>query len=103
MLIYLFLLEYNMNIAEKQIVVNIGSHEKPCYLPAEVCTVLEGQVARQKLSPDQTSNMIKIACRSPGNNALDISTGGLNLMGVDRHGGPVSRSHDHVHAFLTGD
>lgn len=85
--------EYNVKVIPQQIVVNIGSQANPCYIPAEFCSVLEGQVARQRLRPDQTSAMIKIACRPPGINALDISTRGRELMGIGKPEGPVSLSH----------
>ncbi|KMU78048.1 eukaryotic translation initiation factor 2C 2 [Coccidioides immitis RMSCC 3703] len=62
--------QYNVILEDNQIVIN---------------------VARQKLSPDQTTNMIRIACRNPTANALDISGQGLNLMGVGRREGPKEK------------
>ncbi|XP_043230773.1 protein argonaute-2-like [Amphibalanus amphitrite] len=37
----------------------VGSKNKKIYIPAEVCTVVKGQVNNHKLSPDQVSTMIK--------------------------------------------
>ncbi|EFW18723.1 hypothetical protein D8B26_005540 [Coccidioides posadasii str. Silveira] len=83
--------QYNVMLEDNQIVINVGSRDRQCYLPAEYCNIIEGQVARQKLSPDQTTNMIRIACRNPTANALDISGQGLNLMGVGRREGPKEK------------
>ncbi|KAI9661480.1 MAG: hypothetical protein M1831_003002 [Alyxoria varia] len=54
-------------------VVNVGKKANPVYLPAEVCTVLQGQPASQVLSPDQTANMIKFAVRPPMQNAQTVA------------------------------
>ncbi|WEW54654.1 hypothetical protein PRK78_000074 [Emydomyces testavorans] len=83
--------QYNLNLIQKQIVVNVGSREKLCYLPAEFCSIVEGQAARQKLHQEQTSRMIKVACRLPTPNADDISSKGLDLMGVKQQGGPKEK------------
>lgn len=50
-------------------VVNVGSRQKPVYLPEEVCDVLRGQPCVAKLSAEQTSQMIKFAVRRPAQNA----------------------------------
>ncbi|EDN10395.1 hypothetical protein HCAG_06198 [Histoplasma mississippiense (nom. inval.)] len=63
-------------------VVNVGSKEKPSYLPAEVCQVLPGQPANAKLSPNQTQNMIRFAVRRPVENATSIVTNGTKVLGV---------------------
>lgn len=76
-------LAYNVRLtAQNQIVVNVGKRDKPIYLPAEVCQVVSGQVAHQKLSSRQTSAMIKIACRPPPSNANEIVKDGLSIMGI---------------------
>ena len=71
----------------EQIVVDVGTDQNAVYIPAELCTVVPGQVARQKLDPRQTSNMIKIACKKPPENAQQIVQNGLPLMGIS---GPQS-------------
>jgi len=64
-------------------VINVGSNEKPSYLPAEVCRVVEGQQIKRKLSGEQTSEMIKFACRSPWENANSIVGDGKGLLGLN--------------------
>ena len=64
-------------------VVNVGSYEKPVYLVAEVCRVLEGQAARAKLEPSQTASMIAFAVRRPHLNAQSIVTTGRDLVKPD--------------------
>lgn len=75
--------------------VDVGTKGKPIYLPAELCHLVPGQPARQRLSARQTSDMIKVACCRPGANANSIVRRGLPLMGVMGDTGniksPVSR------------
>ncbi|KAK2871996.1 hypothetical protein FQN49_002632 [Arthroderma sp. PD_2] len=78
-----YLQAYGINLTQsEQIVVDVGTKEKAVYLPAELCYVVSGQAARQRLSSRQTSEMIRVACRRPGPNANDIVRKGLPLMGV---------------------
>ncbi|KAF3763126.1 Piwi-domain-containing protein [Cryphonectria parasitica EP155] len=63
-------------------VVNVGTEEKPSYLPAEVCVVVPGQNAIAKLSSDQTRNMIRFAVRGPWMNAESIIKDGLGIAGL---------------------
>jgi eukaryotic translation initiation factor 2C len=63
-------------------VVNVGNLQNPIYLPAEVCDVLPGQPSNAKLSPKQTSEMIKFAVRKPADNAESIVTKGVQVIGV---------------------
>ena len=66
-------------------------------IPAELCTVVAGQAARQKLSSNQTTNMIRFACRRPDQNRASIINDGLGILGAtspDLHG-PVSSSFWH--------
>lgn len=68
-------------------VVNVGSIEKPSYLPVEVCQVEAGQPAKTKLSPNQTREMLKFAVRSPAQNASSIVTKGMETLGL---GDPIN-------------
>jgi eukaryotic translation initiation factor 2C len=61
-------------------VVNVGSRQKPVYLPAEICDVLRGQPCTAKLSPEQTSQMINFAVRRPAQNATSITTKGVETV-----------------------
>jgi len=60
-------------------------------MPAELCNVIPGQVAKKKLSPEQTQEMIKVACRRPAVNAGLIVGEGAQVMGIgpDHSDGPV--------------
>ncbi|KAG9231095.1 QDE2 protein [Amylocarpus encephaloides] len=64
-------------------VVNVGNREKPNYLPAEVCVVVPGQMIKRRLSPDQTQEMIKFACRKPWENANSIIGDGKSVLGLN--------------------
>jgi eukaryotic translation initiation factor 2C len=61
--------------------VNVGNSKFPSYLPLEVCIVLPGQSSKRKLSPDQTSDMIKFACRRPKENAMSITNDARDVLG----------------------
>ncbi|CAA6667391.1 unnamed protein product [Spirodela intermedia] len=42
------------------------SRSKPCYLPMELCAVMEGQKVLGKLSEEQTARVRKMGCQRPG-------------------------------------
>jgi hypothetical protein len=79
-----FFSEYNMSLNTNFPVVNVGSRDRPVYLPVEVCEVEPGQVAKSKLSGDQTANMLRFAVmgRKPGQNAQSIVTKGVGVLGL---------------------
>ncbi|KAK2802442.1 hypothetical protein FQN51_004505 [Onygenales sp. PD_10] len=62
-------------------VVNVGSKERPSYLPADVCMVLPGQPATLNLGSSQTQDMIRFTVRRPGVNAAFISSKGPKVLG----------------------
>lgn len=63
-------------------VVNVGTPEKPSYLPADVCEVLPGQRCRSNLSTSQAQLMIRYAVRKPAQNAQSIVLEGLQVSGI---------------------
>ena len=65
-------------------VINVGSRERPVYVPCEVCDIEPGQPAKSKLSGDQTSAMLKFAVmgRKPGQNAQSIVSKGVAMLGL---------------------
>ncbi|OAT14109.1 RNA interference and silencing protein, variant [Blastomyces gilchristii SLH14081] len=65
-------------------VVNIGSRERPIYLPPDVCIVLPGQAPNMTLSTTQTQQMIKFAVRRPALNAKSINTKGAQILGASQ-------------------
>jgi hypothetical protein len=75
-----FLEKHGMRLAYPQApLVNHGTKDEAKWVPAELCTVLPGQVARRMLTPDQTRNMIEFAARSPFENARSIMGDGLQV------------------------
>lgn len=73
-------------------VVNVGNSQHPVLIPPELCVVLPGQFARRKLSPDQTTNMLRVASRKPHVNADLIVGEGVRVAGLSPQlkDGPVS-------------
>ncbi|KAK1753780.1 ribonuclease H-like domain-containing protein [Echria macrotheca] len=63
-------------------VVNVGTREKPIYLPPEFCEVMPGQSCDQKLSESQKQNMIAFSVRNPAANRASIAGDGLTLVGL---------------------
>jgi hypothetical protein len=72
-----------INLNDQNPVVNVGNRDHPSYLPAEVMVCLPGQVMKRRLSPEQTAEMIKFACRAPWENAESIITDGKSVLGLN--------------------
>lgn len=82
-------LEYpNIQLNDQHPVVNVGSVDRPSYLPAEVCTVIPGQVIKRRLSPDQTQRLITFACRKPWENGDSIISDGKATLGLNPSANP---------------
>ncbi|KAF2800170.1 Piwi-domain-containing protein [Melanomma pulvis-pyrius CBS 109.77] len=58
---------------------NTKAPQDPKWIPAELCYVLPGQLAKRTLKPTQTREMIDFAARRPFNNAESIMTNGLKV------------------------
>ncbi|KAF1352670.1 Piwi-domain-containing protein [Lizonia empirigonia] len=72
-----FKMQYNITLSFPQApVVNYGSKDAPKWIPAELCTVLPGQLAKRLLLGPQTSEMIRFAARRPHQNAESITGDG---------------------------
>ena len=63
-------------------VLNCGTREKPVWIPSELCTIMPGQPYRRKLSDLQTTAMLNIAAKPPGESARRIVEDGLRVLGV---------------------
>ncbi|OJJ41764.1 hypothetical protein ASPWEDRAFT_285619 [Aspergillus wentii DTO 134E9] len=75
---------YNITIKDPSLpVINVGTRQRPSYLPADVCQVLPGQPSNSKLSPSQTQRMIRFAVRKPAQNAQSIITSGVQTLGLE--------------------
>ncbi|KAJ6134543.1 hypothetical protein N7523_000865 [Penicillium sp. IBT 18751x] len=75
---------YNITVDPNWPVINTGSRQNPTYMPVEVLEVPAGQAVGSKLSPNQTSAMLKFAVmgRKPAENALSIVTKGVSMLGI---------------------
>lgn len=82
--------------------VNVGSRDKPVYLPVEVCEVEAGQPAKSKLSGDQTAQMLRFAVmgRKPGQNAQSIVTKGVGVLGLEPQSSTLVSA---FHSYLIPD
>ncbi|KAF2036490.1 Piwi-domain-containing protein [Setomelanomma holmii] len=70
--------QYNITLQFPQApLVNYGTAKEPMWIPAELCSVLSGQLARRLLLGPQTSEMIRFAARRPHQNAESITGDGL--------------------------
>ncbi|KAF8243604.1 Piwi-domain-containing protein [Wilcoxina mikolae CBS 423.85] len=79
------------------------------FIPAELCTIVEGQIFTSFLTGDQTSTMLQIACRSPKTNAELITNEGLAILGhtgnnqiLNKFGMNVSRNMEVISARVLG-
>ncbi|KAJ5560594.1 hypothetical protein N7513_002993 [Penicillium frequentans] len=81
--------EYKRDLDPSLPVINVGNKQFPMYLPMDVCEVEPGQPVGTKLSPNQTSDMLKFAVmgRKPAQNAQSIVTKGVGILGL---GEPLS-------------
>jgi eukaryotic translation initiation factor 2C len=57
--------------------VNYGELKDPKWIPAELCSILPGQLEKRLLLGPQTSEMIRFAARRPFENAESITGNGL--------------------------
>ncbi|KAI9875312.1 MAG: hypothetical protein M1830_008638 [Pleopsidium flavum] len=64
--------------------INVGGKEpgKEIWIPAEKLRILPHQLFRSKLKDAQTEQMVKLACRTPQENASAIAIEGLRLLGI---------------------
>ena len=63
--------------------IDIGAPSKPCYIPAELCTIEPGEPHLGKLGPNETSEMLRVASRRPAANAGLITGTGLTQLGIN--------------------
>ncbi|KAM4067847.1 piwi domain-containing protein [Hirsutella rhossiliensis] len=63
--------------------VNLGRSDKPTLFPAEVIEIQPGQSVKARLTMNETTAMLDVACRSPYSNATSISADGRKTLGLD--------------------
>ena len=63
-------------------------------IPPELCSVVPGQISGKKLSGNQTTIMVNVACRPPATNAELIVGEGASILGLgqSQKNGPVRLS-----------
>lgn len=83
------MVEYNLKVGSDRPVLNVGTHNKPLFMPVEVLEIPEGQFARLQLEPTQTQNMIRFAVQRPGSSRECVSRG-RELIGHDPRSQQVS-------------
>ncbi|XP_044720121.1 piwi domain-containing protein [Hirsutella rhossiliensis] len=66
--------------------VNLGRSDKPTLFPAEVIEIQPGQSVKARLTMNETTAMLDVACRSPYSNATSISADGRKTLGLDDNG-----------------
>ncbi|XP_044716282.1 piwi domain-containing protein [Hirsutella rhossiliensis] len=66
--------------------VNLGRADKPTLFPAEVIEIQPGQSVKARLTMNETTAMLDVACRSPYANAMSISADGRKTLGLDDEG-----------------
>ncbi|KAL9597740.1 MAG: hypothetical protein Q9219_004934 [cf. Caloplaca sp. 3 TL-2023] len=75
--------EYNIRLNEPgQPCINVGTREKPSWIPPELLTVEPGQQHLRKLNDQQTKLMIGFAVQKPADNAQQIMGQGAAMMGL---------------------
>ncbi|KAF7541061.1 hypothetical protein G7Z17_g12040 [Cylindrodendrum hubeiense] len=74
--------KYNVTLKDYP-VLNMGSADKPSYVPAEFVEIQPGQSVKAKLLPRETTDMVNFACRSPYANAFSITNDGRGALGLD--------------------
>ncbi|KAL8656727.1 MAG: hypothetical protein Q9210_000068 [Variospora velana] len=62
--------------------INVGSVDKPSFIPPELLTIEPGQQYRRRLDDKQTREMIAFAVRRPAENAHRIVDVGAPMMGL---------------------
>ncbi|KAL8685305.1 MAG: hypothetical protein Q9218_007849 [Villophora microphyllina] len=75
--------KYNVDLAKPgDPCINLGTKEKPNFVPPELLTVLPGQQYARKLDEKQTKAMINFAVRPPAANARRIVEQGAGMMAL---------------------
>lgn len=75
--------KYNIQLKQPlEPVINVGTKDKPSWIPPELLTVEPGQQYRRKLDGQQTDKMLGFAVRKPAENARRIVEQGAAMMGL---------------------
>lgn len=64
--------------------LNIGSKDKPKYMPVEVCEIFEGQPYKKLLTDEQTKKMISFTCLPPYQRFKEIEESAKNTIETNK-------------------
>ncbi|PGH08751.1 hypothetical protein AJ80_07789 [Polytolypa hystricis UAMH7299] len=84
--------KYKIAVDTRLPVINVGSKDKPSYLPVEVCRIGAGQPYNSKLDPGQTQQMIRFAVKRPATNAKYIVANLPRVLGAPGTTNPLLTS-----------
>jgi eukaryotic translation initiation factor 2C len=87
---------HRVTISSPGHLVNIGNRDHPVYMPADFCHVLPGQFYNGVLTPSQTQEMLKVACRKPADNARSIMQEGIQVLGFSNGQQASVSGHHHL-------
>ncbi|KAJ5777885.1 hypothetical protein N7520_001131 [Penicillium odoratum] len=73
---------YGMDKLANMPVLNVGTQDRPVYLPQDVCRILPGQTFNGELGTAQRQAMITFCCRRPPDNYVSIMQDGLKILGI---------------------
>ncbi|KAH7012525.1 ribonuclease H-like domain-containing protein [Microdochium trichocladiopsis] len=76
---------YGKSVNPNLPVINIGTSQRPVYMPAEAVEIIPGQPLQRKLNARETPTLITFACRSPVANATSITTFGRKCLQLDNN------------------
>ena len=74
----------------------------PIYVPPELCEILPGQPFRGKLDDEQTTLMLRFACKRPAENAQTILNQGFPLLGLTSNNQKLSNFNVSVSSNMAG-
>lgn len=79
------MIEYGAELGDYP-VFRVGKLDNPKFFPAEFCAVIPGQSVRAKLNSEETTIMLRFACRTPQENALSLIDDSRDILGHDDPG-----------------
>jgi eukaryotic translation initiation factor 2C len=84
---------FPLQYADSLPVVDIGTTQRQVFVPAELCDIVAGTAYRGLLDGDETTQMVRHACKNPATNANKIVSVGLPQLGLaaaDKPHGPLA-------------
>ena len=79
----------------------VGSKEKAIVFPAEVCTVVEGQIYKKKVPQELTPQVVKFATSAPSDRLAAIQQSGGARAPVSKEGRTKIQHPDNLFRYLS--